>query len=302
MSGILAAIAAYILWGVLPIYWKALAAVPAINILCHRMVWSLVVTLLLIALFGRRASMLRLIRDSRSRKLFSVAALVLAGNWLLYIWAVNAGHVIEASLGYFINPLVSVLFGLLFLGERLRPGQVCALLIALGGVFYLTFWYGQFPWIALILAGSFGTYGLVHKKIKAPALEGLSLETMVLFLPALVALVAMESGEDAVFLSGGPSQAMLLAGSGIITSLPLLLFGFAAQRISLTHLGLLQYIAPSINLLLGIFLYHEPFPIQRMVGFAMIWSALALYMLESGMLWRRRQKLARLRCAEDRVT
>lgn len=294
LAGILAAIAAYVLWGVLPVYWKALAAVPAKNILCHRMVWSLLVTLLLIFLLGRWRSLRTLMGDGRSRKLFTLAALLLAGNWLLYIWAVNAGHVIEASLGYFINPLVSVLFGLLFLGERLRVGQVCALMIALGGVVYLTFWYGQFPWIALLLAASFGTYGLLHKKIKAPALEGLSLETMVLFAPALIALVVLESGGNGSFLAGPPNQVLLLVGSGVITSLPLLLFGFAAQRISLTQLGLLQYIAPSINLVLGIYLYHEPFPPERMMGFAMIWSALALYLLESGVLWKRQHQLRSL--------
>lgn len=281
--------AAYALWGVLPMYWKALAAVPAREILCHRMVWSLVFTGVLIVLLRRVRSLGRLLRDRRSLGLFATAAVLLAGNWLLYIWAVNAGYVIEASLGYFINPLISVLFGVAFLKESLRIGQLGALVLALAGVVYLTFYYGQFPWIALCLASSFAVYGLLHKKTSAPALEGLCLETMVLFVPAAVFLSALEVRGSGALGQVGHFQLMLLIGSGLITSLPLLLFGFAAQRISLTHLGLLQYIAPSINLLLGIFLYHEPFPPVRMVGFVLIWAALLLYVVE-GVFLKNRQK------------
>lgn len=289
-TGIIAAVGAYVLWGILPVFWKALRAVSAQEILCHRMVWSLFFTIGLILLMRRMGSLIAIIRNRRSLSLFSLAALLLAGNWLLYIWAVNAGYVIEASLGYFINPLISVLLGVIFLTERLRPGQIGALVIALFGVMYLTFYYGQFPWIALSLACSFGLYGFLHKKISAPALEGLCLETMVLFLPAAVMLAKWEVDGSGAFGSGGTGQMALLFGTGLITSLPLLLFGFAAQRISLTHLGLLQYIAPSINLVLGIFLYHEPFPPERMVGFALIWSALLLYMMEGTLLKRRRKR------------
>lgn len=288
-TGILAAIAAYALWGVLPMYWKALAAVPAQEILCHRMVWSLVFTGMLIVALRRVHSLGRLLCDRRSLGLFAMAAVLLSGNWLLYIWAVNAGYVIEASLGYFINPLISVLFGVIFLKERLRVGQIGSLLLALAGVVYLTFYYGQFPWIALCLASSFAVYGLLHKKTAAPALEGLCLETMVLFVPAAVFLSTLEVRASGAFGQGSQLQLMLLLGSGLITSLPLLLFGFAAQRISLTHLGLLQYIAPSINLVLGIFLYHEPFPPVRMVGFILIWAALVLYVAE-GLYLKNRQK------------
>ena len=290
--GMLAAAAAYVLWGILPIYWKALAQVPASEILCHRMVWSLLVTGLLIVALRRLRSLGRLVRDRRSLRHFALAAVLLAGNWLLYIWAVNAGYVIEASLGYFINPLISVLFGVLFLKEGLRAGQLAALLLALAGVVYLTVYYGQFPWIALCLASSFAVYGLLHKKTAAPALEGLCVETMVLFLPAALFLVTAEVRGTGAFGHGGQQQLLLLAGSGLITSLPLLLFGFAAQRISLTHLGLLQYIAPSINLILGIFIYHEPFPPVRMVGFVLIWSALFLYLLEGIYLRKRIKKMA----------
>lgn len=288
-SGMFSAAGAYILWGILPIYWKSLSGVPAQEILCHRMVWSLLFTVGLILLLKRRDSFVRILHDRRSVLLYSGAAILLAGNWLLYIWAVNAGYVIEASLGYFINPLISVLFGILFLNERLRRAQIGALLLALAGVMYLTFYYGQFPWIALTLAGSFATYGVLHKKTTAPALEGLCLETMVLFLPAAVLLATLEFQGSGSFGHGPGRQTALLFGTGLITSLPLLLFGYAANNISLTHLGLLQYIAPSINLVLGIFLYHEPFPAARMGGFVLIWSALLLFVLE-GVLRRNRQR------------
>lgn len=290
-SGPAAAVSAYILWGVLPVYWKSLAAVPAYEILCHRMVWSLVFTLGLIALMGRFNSLAASLRDRKNVGVFGCAALLLAINWLLYIWAVNAGYVIEASLGYYINPLISVLFGVVFLKERLRRGQVCALVIACCGVVYLTVYYGQFPWIALSLACTFAIYGLLHKKTKLPALEGLSLETLVLFVPAALFLLVREAKGVGSFGHGGIEQSLLLAGTGFVTSLPLLLFGFAAHRIPLSLLGLLQYVAPTINLFLGIVLYHEPFPPVRMVGFMIIWMALFLYMGE-GLLLRAKQKRA----------
>ena len=290
-SGILAALSAYTLWGLLPLYWKLLAAVPAYEILCHRMAWSLVFTFGLIAVTGRLRSFSRHLRDKRTCAVFTVAALLLAVNWLLYIWAVNSGHVIEASLGYFINPLITVLFGVFFAGERLRPLQWAALFIALCGVLFLTFFYVLFPWIGLTLASTFALYGLLHKKSSLPALEGLSLETLVLFGPAFLFLLFREVAGAGVFGHGGTAQTLLLAGTGFITSLPLLLFGYAAHRIPLSLLGLLQYAAPTINLLLGIVLYREPFPLMRMVGFILIWLALLVYVLEGLVLRRRRNRL-----------
>ena len=290
-SGVLAAAAAYGIWGFMPIYWKALTGVPAEQILCHRMVWSLAFTFGLIAVTGRVRSLLKSLADRKSVVLFSCASALLAVNWLLFIWSVNAGYVIEASLGYFINPLIAVAFGVVFIGEKLRRGQWAALLLALIGVLYLTFWYGRFPWIALTLACTFALYGLLHKKTSLPALEGLSLETLVLFMPALVYLAAAEAAGEGAFLHGGMGQTILLVGTGVATSLPLLLFGFAAHRIPLSTLGLLQYIAPTINLFLGILLYHEPFPPERMIGFMIIWCALLLYLGERLVL-KARQKRA----------
>lgn len=288
--GIVSAIAAYVLWGILPVYWKLLRQVPAHEILCHRMSWSLLFTVGLIFLLRRSHSLLASIKDRQSVKISVLAAVLLAGNWLLYIWAVNAGHVIEASLGYFTNPLISVLFGVIFLKENMRRTQAGALLLAAFGVLYLTVYYGKFPWIALSLACSFACYGLLHKKSSTPALEGLCLETMALFLPATALLLFWEVNGTGSFGRIGWHGSLLLFGTGMITSLPLLFFGYAAQNISLTQLGLLQYIAPTINLVLGIFIYHEPFPVSRMVGFFLIWSALALYMAESMMLSRRQKR------------
>ncbi|MFV0437821.1 MAG: EamA family transporter RarD [Desulfopila sp.] len=296
--GIVAAIGAYLFWGILPIYWKALKSVSAMEIFCHRMVWSLFFTWLLILISRRLGSLASLCRDRKNLLLVGAASLFLACNWLLYIWAVNAGYVIETSLGYYINPLVSVLFGVLFLGERLRPGQIGALLVALGGVLYLTYYYGQFPWIAFSLAFCFGSYGLLHKKMTMPVLEELFVETAILFLPTALFLVVREAGGHGAFLHGSHWQTVLLIGTGLITSLPLLFFAYAAQRISLIHLGLLQYIAPTMNLLLGIFLYHEPFPRERMVGFMLVWSALVIYMAE-GVLVRKRRVLAEKRALTD---
>ena len=290
-SGVLAAAAAYGIWGFMPIYWKALTGVPAEQILCHRMVWSLAFTLGLIAVTGRMRSLLKSVADRKSVVLFSCASALLAVNWLLFIWSVNAGYVIEASLGYFINPLIAVAFGVVFIGEKLRRGQWAALVLALIGVLYLTFWYGQFPWIALTLATTFALYGLLHKKTSLPALEGLSLETLVLFMPALAYLAAAEATGEGAFLHGGMRQTILLSGTGLVTSLPLLLFGFAARRIPLSTLGLLQYIAPTINLFLGILLYNEPFPPERMIGFMIIWCALLMYLGERLVL-KARQKRA----------
>ncbi len=295
-SGMLSAVCAYILWGFLPVYWKMMKSVPAPEVLCHRMVWSLFFTAGLILLLKRYRSLEHIVHSRKNLALYGAAAILLAGNWLLYIWAVNAGYVIEASLGYFINPLIAVLFGVLFLKEKLRRGQIGALLMAFAGVLYLTLYYGQFPWIALCLACSFAIYGLLHKKTSAPALEGLCLETAVLFLPALVFLIFLDVKGSGSFGHGTTRQTLLLFSTGLFTSLPLLLFGYAARKISLTHLGLLQYIAPTISLLLGIFIYHEPFPLTRMVGFGLIWSALIIYVAEALML-KNRQRVALQRSA-----
>jgi chloramphenicol-sensitive protein RarD len=280
-GGLLAAAGAFILWGILPAYWKLLQAVPAYEILCHRMSWSLVLTLGLVLLTGRRAIFKRALREKKNLITFTATGLLLAVNWLLYIWAVNAGFIVETSLGYFINPLINVFFGMIFFRERMRPVQWLALFLAFLGVLYLTVYYGRFPWIAVSLAITFATYGLLHKQNALGALDGLCLETGVLFLPAALFLVAREYSGIGSFGQLGLGGVLLLAGTGVVTTVPLLLFGYAAKRIPLSTLGLLQYIAPTINLLLGVFIYGEEFPRTRMVGFMLIWLALILFMAEN---------------------
>lgn len=279
-SGIIAASCAYIIWGVLPIYWKALQTVPALEILCHRMTWSLFVTLGIILFARRTAAFRQALADRRNLGIFGASALLLAVNWLIYIWAVNAGYILEASLGYFINPLISVVFGVFFFKERLRPGQIAALVLVVTGVLYLTVYYGRFPWIALSLSVTFAIYGLLHKMSSLPSMDALGIEVLLFFLPAAAYLVIVESAGGGAFLGGTTTTALLLVGAGVVTTLPLLLFGFATHKIPLSTLGLLQYMAPTINFFIGILLYHEEFPWQRMIGFSIIWTALALYLAE----------------------
>lgn len=279
-GGIYAA-SSYILWGVLPLFWKALHGVGALEILAHRMVWSLLVVLVLLAYQGHWNWIGGALRDRRTLLTFMTTAVVLSINWFVYIWAVNHGQVIETSLGYFINPLVNVLLGVLFLRERPRLGQSIAILVALSGVLYLTFTFGAVPWISLTLAFSFGLYGLLRKTASLNSLEGLTLETLLLFLPALVYLLWLGFSGRGSFGTAGLTTTALLAAAGIPTALPLLLFAAGARRITLTALGILQYIAPTIQFGLGVLLYHEPLTAARLVGFILIWVACALYTAES---------------------
>ncbi|MFN2103926.1 MAG: EamA family transporter RarD [Candidatus Promineifilaceae bacterium] len=278
--GTLYGIGAYTLWGLLPIYWKALKTVPAPEILANRMVWTLVFVAALLT-FRRHWRWLRpSLHERRLILTYLATATLLAVNWLTYIWAVNAGYIIETSLGYFINPLINVLLGLLFLHERLRGAQMVALLLAAGGVLYLTAVYGSFPWIAITLALSFGFYGLLRKTGSLDSTEGLTFETAVYFIPALAYLLVLNANGTGSFAGGDPRITLLLVGTGLVTGIPLLLFGAAAKRITLTNLGLLQYIAPTMQFLLGLFVYDEPFNRSQLLGFVFIWLALIIYTLE----------------------
>ncbi len=277
--GVLYALGAYGLWGFFPLYWKLLGHVPALEILTHRMVWSLVFLLVVLAVQRRWAWIGHV--GWRTAGLYLLTATVLAWNWYLYIWAVNSGFVVETSLGYFINPLISVVLGVVFLGERMRTGQWIAVGVAAAGVAWLTWQYGSPPWIALLLAGSFGLYGLLRKQAPLPSLEGLSMETALLFLPALGYLLWLQANGEASFLGNGPLTTGLLLGAGVATAVPLLLFGLAAHRIALSTLGITQYLAPTIQFLLGVFVYHEAFGRADLVGFGLIWAALLIYTAES---------------------
>jgi chloramphenicol-sensitive protein RarD len=255
-------------------------------VLCHRILWSFV-TLLVIILISRQWRAFReALADLRVLRAYAVAAVLISINWLTYIWAVNAGFIVETSLGYFINPLFSVLLGVVFFRERLRPWQWAAIALATAGVVYLTYAYGSLPWIALTLAATFGAYGLVKKTAPLGSLHGLTLETGVLLMPAIVFLVYSDrAGNGALFNSGAISHALLM-GAGIITAVPLLLFSSAARRIPLSLIGILQYIAPTLQLLIGVMVYQEPFTTTKFLGFGMVWAALIIYGVEGFVAYR----------------
>ncbi len=288
-KGILYGAAAYILWGFFPIFFKALHEVPAFQITMHRVAWSFLLVALVMLLRRDWRTLLKSI-SRRTLAIYAAAAIFLAGNWLLYVWGVNAGFVVEASLGYFINPLVNVLLGTLFLRERLRPAQWIPVGLAGLGVLYLTVTYGRLPWIALGLAFSFGIYGLLKKIAPLGSLQGLTVETAVLFVPALGFLIFAEAQGFGAFGHVSWSTSLLLALTGVVTTIPLLLFASGARRIPLTTLGLLQYVAPTLQFLIGVLLYHEPFTHDRMIGFSIIWLALILYTAES--FWQFRKTSA----------
>ena len=285
-KGILYAAGAYIIWGLLPIYWKALDDVAAGQILAHRIVWSLLFVGGVLTVRHNWAWLRGAVARPRVLFTFAVSGSLLAINWFVYIWSVNAGFIVETSLGYFINPFVNVLLGFIVLKERLRPAQWLALSVALAGVLYLTFSYGAFPWIALTLAFSFGTYGFIRKTATLNSAEGLFLETAVLFLPAFGFLLLQDFRGAGAFAHNGPTSTLLLMGAGVVTSVPLLLFAAGARRITMTSLGLLQYIAPTLQFLIGVLIFHEEFGMTRLIGFGLIWLALVLYSAES--VWQRR--------------
>ncbi|MDF6044196.1 EamA family transporter RarD [Streptomyces sp. JH14] len=275
-AGLLSGIGAYGLWGIVPLFWPLLKPSGAIEILAHRMVWSLAFVGIALLVLRRWAWIGELMRQPKKLALITCAAAVISVNWGLYIWSVNSGHVVEASLGYFINPLVTIAMGVLLLGERLRPAQWVAVATGVLAVLVLAIGYGRPPWISLVLAFSFATYGLVKKKVNMGGLESLTAETAVLFLPALGYLLWLGAQGDATFVSGGTGHPVLLAATGVVTAAPLVLFGAAAIRVPLSTLGLLQYLAPVFQFALGILYFHEAMPPERWAGFALVWLALTM--------------------------
>ncbi|MEV8530392.1 EamA family transporter RarD [Streptomyces sp. NPDC051211] len=275
-TGLLYGFAAYGMWGLVPLFWPLLKPSDAIEILAHRMVWSVAVLgVILLAL--RRWSWVRtLARQPRKLALTTLAAALITVNWGVYIWAVNNGQVVEASLGYFINPLVTIGIGVLVLGERLRPAQWAAVGIGLAAVLVLAVGYGRPPWISLVLAFSFAVYGLIKKKINMGGVESLAAETAILFLPALGYLLWLAGQGELTFGSEGAGHASLLAATGLVTALPLICFGAAAIRVPLSTLGLLQYLAPVFQFSLGVLYFHEAMPPERWAGFGLVWAALSM--------------------------
>lgn len=287
-TGVALGATAYVLWGAFPLYFPLLDPAGAFEILAHRIVWSLLTLGAVVAVLHKGAGVLRLVRDPRTLGLLAGAAVTICLNWGGYIWGVNNGYVVEAALGYFINPLVTVLLGVLVLGERLRPLQWGALAVGVVAVAVLTLDYGRPPLIALLLAFSFGTYGLLKKKADAPAIESLTLETALVAPIALAFLLWLGATGRGHFTSEGPGHVALMMSAGLVTVVPLVCFGAAAIRVPLTVLGLLQYLAPILQFALGLLYFHEEMPAGRWVGFALVWVALAMFTYEA-LRFRRRQ-------------
>lgn len=279
--GVLLAVAAYGLWGFAPVYWKLLRAAPAGELLAHRVLWSLVVGVLLIALTRRWRELAGALRSRRQLLPIVASSVLIALNWLIFLVAVNSGRVLATALGYFLNPLVSVLLGVAFLGERLTRGQVVAVALGAAGVTVWAVDLGEAPWIALSLAASFGLYGLVRKVASVAPLVGFALETLLLAPPCLAYLAYLAAQDGMALPREAPGVKALVMGAGVITALPLLCFTSAARRLPLSTLGFLQYLAPSISFLLAVLIYGEPFGRTQAFAFACVWAALALFSFAS---------------------
>ena len=295
-QGIFYAVLAYLSWGVLPLFWKHLDTIPAVDILAHRILWSSVFTLA-ICLLMKRHELRKYFSDLKSVFRLAVTGILVSTNWGVYIYAVNSGQIVEASLGYFINPLVCIVLGMVFLGEKLNKTQLAAFLLAMAGVAYLTINYGHFPWIALVLALSFGVYGLMKKQMNYDSMSALAVETTLVAPLALGYLAFGASGaaitlpfNEMFFAKQQNSLALLLVLSGVVTALPLYWFGKAAVKIPLYSIGFFQYIAPSIKLFIGLYIFHELFSVTHLVSFSLIWSGLALYIGDMVVKLRKQNK------------
>jgi chloramphenicol-sensitive protein RarD len=287
---VLFAISAYVMWGVAPLYFKQLIQVPALDILMHRIIWSVVLLAFMVLTLNQLGKVREVLRHPKLMAILLIASLLLGGNWGLFIWAVNNNHMLDASLGYYINPLINVALGRLFLAERLRPLQKLAVGIAAVGVTFLVVAHGQLPWIALLLAFSFSIYGLLRKQLPVDAIPGLFLETLVLLPPALVYWWWFASPQGNMF-DNTISMNMLLVAAGIVTTAPLLCFTAAAKRIMYSTLGFFQYIGPSLMFLLAVLLYQEELHTGRLLTFALVWTALLLFSVDSLRAYRQQRKL-----------
>jgi len=286
-AGVLYAGAAFLIWGLSPVYWKAMQRVPALEIVTHRVVWSLVFLMGLTLVQRRWGEFRAVFKSLRTLLILALTTLLVSCNWLLYIWAVNAGYMLQASLGYYINPLVNVLLGMVFLRERLRRPQALAVLLACAAVVLRTVSYGELPWIALTLGFTFGLYGLIRKVAPVGSLVGLTVETLLLTVPGIAYLVVLEYRAAGALLNDSRTMDALLLGTGVFTAVPLLCFNLGARRINLSTLGLMQYIAPSGMFLLAVLVYGEPFTAGQVWTFVMIWTALAIYSIDSVRTYRR---------------
>ena len=287
-KGTISIVTAFFLWGIFPVYWKALQHVSSTQILAHRVVWSLVFVLVLLSIQRRWNEAKTAMSLYHNVPIFLVTSFLLGGNWLIYIWAVNSNQIVEASLGYFINPLVNVCLGMVFLRERLYRLQIISVLLAFAGVLFLTLQYGRLPWIALVLAVTFGIYGLLRKTAKAESMVGLLLDTGFLAPIFLVYLIFLAAHGSGALVSINLRTDVLLIGAGVVTAVPLLLFAYGARRIRYSTVGFLQYIAPTGQLLIGVFLYREQFTRAHAIAFGLVWVALLVYSTSTFMTYKRR--------------
>ncbi len=294
-KGIWLAIGAYCWWGFLPLYLKMLRLVPVMQIIGHRIVWSFLLLLLVLLLMNQWIKFRKSAFVPRVFGIYAIASLLIGINWLTYVFAINSGQIVEASLGYFINPLLSVFMGVIFFREHLRSWQWISIFLMLIGVLYLTFAIGSLPWVAIILAFSFALYGLVKKVAPLSSLYGMLLETGILLLPAIAYLVITNNSGDGTFLHLSVRIDLLLIGAGLVTIIPLLLFASAAQRISLTIIGILQFLAPTLQFLIGVLVYHEPFTHKQFLGYSFVWAALALFCVEGYINFRKQANTVKLK-------
>jgi chloramphenicol-sensitive protein RarD len=292
-KGLVYGFSAYLLWGLFPLYWPLLKPAGAIEILAQRMVWSLLLMVGVLVVTRNVTAVRQLVADRAKLARLALAAVTVSVNWGIYIWAVNAGHVIETSLGYFINPLFTIMLGVLVLKERLSRAQWIAVGIATLAIVVLTVDYGRLPWIALTLAVSFGCYGFLKKQVSAGAVESLAVETAVMAGPALLTLIVLAGQSRLAFGQHGAGNALLLVGTGVVTAIPLLLFGAAARRLPLTSIGLLQYLAPMLQFGVGVGIRHEPMPLARLLGFVLVWVALVVLTADALTRRHRAGELAR---------
>ncbi|WP_417596998.1 EamA family transporter RarD [Oceanospirillum sp.] len=291
-QGVIFALAAYTIWGIAPVYFKSVAQVPAFEILVHRIIWSVVFLSLFIGFTGRLGKVVAVFRQPRLLGGLMITALIISLNWLVFIWAVAEGRILETSLGYFVNPLISVFLGMIFLSERLRPMQWLALSFAGLGVLYQLIEFGSLPWVGLVLAFSFGFYGLLRKQLVVEAVPGLFIETLIVLPVGLIALGWMQSEGSLVFGHQSLQTDLLLVAAGLVTTFPLLFFAGAARRLTLSMIGFFQYLAPSITFVLAVFVYEEPLDSSKLVTFGMIWLGLLLFTGESRLARYRQRRQA----------
>ena len=285
-SGLIAGVAAFVTWGLVPVYWKLLRLIPADEILAHRFVWTCLFMIVLLSWQGRWPEVIVNLRSGRTALLCTASGVAITINWFVFIWAVNAGHLLETSLGYFMTPLVNVLLGAIFLRERLNRAQLLSVALAVGAVCYLTFGFGKLPWVALALCFSFGFYGLFRKVSGAAPIPGLFLETTIIVPLAVLWMFHLKQSHVLHFGPAVTGLSLLLISTGIVTGLPLLWFAHAARHLRLTTLGFLQYLSPSCTFLLGVFVYHEPFRRAQMLTFSLIWIALVIFTADAVARWR----------------